>query len=100
MRYILTMRPTSLTLTENYRHYLRRQRVTRLIPTRTDKKSFRTYIRRRNAVQSAETMETYSRTGSPFLAEMATGMAAETQHAKELAQGKTQHTDRRDGPLM
>ena len=57
----------------------------------------RTYFHRRNAVQSAEKMETYSRTGSSFLAEMAPGMAARTQHAKEVAQEKTQHTVGRGG---
>ena len=42
-------------------------------------------------------METSSRTGPPFLKKMAPGMAAGTQREKEVASGKTKHTDGRGG---
>ena len=49
------------------------------------------------SVQSAETMEKSSRTGPTFLEKMAPGMAAGTQREKEVAPGKTKHTDGRGG---
>ena len=42
-------------------------------------------------------METSSRTGPTFLEKMAPGMAARTQREKEVASGKTKHTDGRGG---
>ena len=57
-----------------------------------------TYIRGRNAIQSAESMETCSRTGPTFLASMAFGMFARTKCVK-VAPGKTKQSEVRGGSI-